>query len=108
MIQFIHVWSFFMSASTHYWPLVKAVEEATGRRPHLCTVLRWTRTGSKGIILKSVLIGGRRCCTVEAVNEFIEATTKAASRLPTPAQPTKSQLENAKKRADAILDRAGV
>jgi len=57
--------------------LVDAVEKATGRRPHLSTVLRWASRGSEGIRLDTVLLGGRRLTSPEAVRRFAIAVTLA-------------------------------
>jgi hypothetical protein len=59
-------------------PLVPAVEAETGRRVHLCTALRWAQRGSKGIILESVFLGGRRLTSVEAVRRFVAACSERA------------------------------
>jgi hypothetical protein len=60
--------------------LVEAVEAATGRRPHLSTVLRWCQRRNRyGVKLESWMIGGRRVTSREAVRRFNEATTAAAN-----------------------------
>jgi hypothetical protein len=60
-------------------PLVEAVQKATGRRPHLSTVVRWCqRSNRHGIRLESWLIGGRRVTSVERVRAYNERTTAAA------------------------------
>jgi len=62
-----------------YLPLTKAVQEVTGTRPHLSTCIRWATIGTKGILLKSVMLGGRRLTTIEWIEEFLEATTEAST-----------------------------
>ncbi|NLY00954.1 MAG: DUF1580 domain-containing protein [Rhodopirellula sp.] len=47
-------------------------------RPHSSTVSRWVQTGCRGIRLESVLLGGRRYTSKEALRRFIERTTQAA------------------------------
>lgn len=60
-------------------PLVDAVQAATGRRPHLSTVLRWCQRPNRyGIRLESWRIGGRRVTSVERVRVYNERTTAAA------------------------------
>jgi len=59
------------------YPLTQAVEKATGRKPHLSTVIRWTTRGSAGIRLESVMLGGRRLTSEDAVLRFTEAVTRA-------------------------------
>ena len=65
-------------------PLVEAVQKATGRRPHLSTVVRWCqRSNRHGIRLESWLIGGRRVTSVERVRAYNERTTAAAEKFAT-------------------------
>jgi hypothetical protein len=59
-------------------PLVDAVEQATGRRPHLSTCLRWCTRGSRGVRLESRVLGGRRLTSVPAVHRYMDATTAAS------------------------------
>jgi hypothetical protein len=58
-------------------PSVEAVEKATGLSPHPITVTRWLTVGVSGVVLNSVVVGGRRMSTVADVTEFIAATTAA-------------------------------
>ena len=73
-----------MLENEKHLPLVPAVEAVTGRRVHLCTVLRWAQQGSKGIILESVILGGRRLTSVESVRRFIQAGSERAKATTTP------------------------
>jgi hypothetical protein len=41
-------------------------------RPHSSTLFRWWRDGSRGIKLESLLVGGRRYTSVEAIERFIQ------------------------------------
>lgn len=67
------------SAEEKYLPLVDAVEEATGRRPHLTTCLRWCTRGTRnGVRLSSRVLGGRRLTTVDAVRDYMNAATNAS------------------------------
>lgn len=72
------------SVSKQYLPLTKAVEQATGYRPHLSTILRWCTRGARGRILSSVMVGGRRMTTIEAVQAFIEVTDEPTRDLSIP------------------------
>lgn len=59
-------------------PLCEAVFEATGTKPHLSTVLRWAaRANADGIRLETLILGGRRMTSVEAVLRYSAATTEA-------------------------------
>lgn len=88
------------------FPLVKAVEEATGRRVHLSTVLRWTQRGSKGVRLESRVLGGRRLTSVEAVRRFMNATTQAAEPVEI-VIPTKAREKAKEKAAKRLAELVG-
>ncbi len=45
-------------------------------RPSASTVYRWSVRGSKGVVLETGTIGGRRYTTREAVERFLEATNR--------------------------------
>ena len=42
-----------------------------GRTPHRDTISRWARLGCRGVRLESVLLGGRRYTSLEAIERFI-------------------------------------
>ena len=44
-----------------------------GYRPHLSTWWRWHKHGIKGVRLETVVLGGRRYTTAEAVQRFASA-----------------------------------
>jgi hypothetical protein len=89
------------------YPMVEAVQKATGRRPHLSTVLRWSQRHNRhGLRLDSLMVGGRRLTSVEAVQRYIKANTQAADRSPFAAQPGACrQNEMTVEKAVAELDR---
>lgn len=62
-----------------FLPVLTAIEAQTGVRPHPSTPWRWATKGQGGVVLQTWMVGGRRMTTVEAVAEFIEARTQAAS-----------------------------
>ena len=83
-------------------PLIQAVEQATGRRPHLSTCLRWCTRGSRGVRLSSRVLGGRRLTTVTAVLAYMDATTAASvggivETIATPHQQDVAAQRDAKK-----------
>lgn len=90
------------------FPLVDAVEMKTGRRPHLSTCLRWATRGSRGIRLETVILGGRRLASLEAVQRYIDATTAARERrspmadVSTPRQQTAAAERAAKELAGRL------
>ncbi|MHB1426000.1 MAG: DUF1580 domain-containing protein [Gemmataceae bacterium] len=42
-----------------------------GKRPHISCLYRWTTTGCRGVVLESVMVGGTRCTSREALARFI-------------------------------------
>ena len=91
-------------------PLVQAVEEVSGRRVHLSTVLRWCTKGCRGIRLGSCVMGGRRFTWREAVELFIDSTTIAkdgatALTKATPRQQQLSAVRSANKLAERLKAR---
>ncbi len=90
-------------------PLSVAVEAATGARPNLATILRWVKSGAKGIKLKSVMLGGRHMTSIAYVKDFVELTTRASKESPTlpklPTNRTKS-LEQAKADFESLSNRS--
>ena len=76
-------------------------------KPHLSTLHRWRLRGVRGVRLETVLIGGRRYTSVEALERFSERVTTAADGEPAP-QRTNRQRAAAISRAERELDRAGI
>lgn len=72
-------------AEQTFMPLCKAIEQASGFRPHLTTALRWCTRGARGRKLRSVLLGGRRMTTVEAVLDFMHVDQTTDVDLEKPA-----------------------
>lgn len=46
--------------------------------PHIATIFRWATRGVRGQQLETIVRGGRRYTSLEAIGRFIEATTAAA------------------------------
>ncbi len=87
----------------------KAVELATGRRPHPSTCFRWRQRGISGVRLETIKAAGRRETSVEAVHRFFAATDAAANdphRVP--SSRTNRQRQAAIDRAERELDEAGI
>lgn len=77
-----------MPIDIDYEKLVTLTEAAKSKqfpkKPCVCTVARWCLDGVRGEILDSVVIGGRRYTSVEAIHRFVAAT----SRHPRLSRPT--------------------
>jgi hypothetical protein len=80
-------------------PIAEAARLVPGR-PHLATLHRWIARGCRGIRLESILVGGRRFTSREAIARFIQGTS--AQRDSTSALSTPSAAS-----ADAALDELG-
>jgi len=63
-------------------------------RPHVSSLHRWRLRGVRGVKLETILIGGRRYTTQEALARFAAATTAAADGL-RPTIRTPRQCERA-------------
>jgi hypothetical protein len=94
------------SSATHLCP-----ERRRGVRPNIATIYRWMVDGVKGIKLDSIVVGGTRCTSVEAMQRFFDALTAAAdaehSSGTTPPPVGKSR-QKAIEAAERRLARAGV
>lgn len=68
-------------------------------RPHISSIFRWVARGVRGVKLESVLVGGRRFVSREALERFSAAVTAAAAGEPRPVR-TPRQRERAIERAE--------
>ena len=76
-------------------------------RPGRATVWRWVLTGVRGQRLETLLVGGRRYTSREAIERFIAATTAASNGEPAPTR-TSRQRERAIEQAERELAAAGI
>ncbi|MBL8793364.1 MAG: DUF1580 domain-containing protein [Planctomycetia bacterium] len=51
--------------------LIDATQFVPGQ-PHVSTLVRWWRLGIQGVKLETVLVGGRRFTSLEAIDRFIQ------------------------------------
>lgn len=86
--------------------LTEAAKVAPGR-PHLATVWRWCQRGVRGVKLETIVVGGRRFTTTEALERFIARTTAAANGEPAPIR-TPRQRQRAIAAAEAALAADGI
>jgi hypothetical protein len=75
-------------------PLAMAAREVPNRHGsrgiHVATLWRWACRGVRGVRLETVLIGGIRQTSRQALQRFIERTTAAANGEAVPPAPTSS------------------
>ena len=98
-------------------PLLKAITQVTGTRPHCSTAIRWIRDGVRvgdvRIRLESNRVGSRHFVRASAVQAFIDATTEGLNHV-APSAPTNksvrsdSQRRKAIEQANAKLDELGI
>jgi hypothetical protein len=60
--------------------LAQAAQEMPGGAIHPSTIHRWHHEGCRGVLLETVLRGGVRYTSKEAVQRFVAAVTEAARR----------------------------
>ncbi len=61
----------------HIGQLPDLFERFGMRRPHKNNVRRWLTTGTRGVVIPSVLVGGKRYTTQAAVQWWIATSTAA-------------------------------
>ena len=86
--------------------LSTAAKELPGRGSrrgvHAITLWRWSKRGIRGVKLETVLVGGIRCTSRQAIARFLERTTAAADGQPIPAT-TLSERRRAREAAEREL-----
>jgi Protein of unknown function (DUF1580) len=76
-------------------------------RPHISTLHRWRLRGVRGVRLETVLIGGRRFTSREALQRFVAAVS-ASTGVDGTAPQAQCRIRPEYKRAAAALKRRGV
>ena len=59
---------------------VSAASKSLPEKRHTTTIWRWFQHGCRGVRLESVLIGGRRYTSKEAIQRFILGTSSQEGR----------------------------
>jgi hypothetical protein len=80
----------------------------TARGLHVGTIYRWMLRGIRGIRLETVLVGGIRYTSREALERFIAATTAAADGVPAANVRTSKQRQRAIEAAERELAKLGL
>ena len=86
---------------------VAEVPQHTPGRPSLATIWRWVLRGTRAGKLESILVGGRRFTSVEAIQRFAQQSTAAADGEKAPSR-TSLQRERDISQAEAELAEAGI
>jgi Protein of unknown function (DUF1580) len=71
------------------------------------TVWRWHLRGVRGVRLETLLVGGKRFTSAQALDRFFQATTAAAAGLPNPVSAS-AQRRKAIASAERELAEAGI
>lgn len=100
----------------------KSLPNHGGQGVHIATLHRWCTHGVRGVRLRYVMVGIRRCTTAEWLNDFLESITEARERTLSgsagrsvsstddAAKPTTAAARRARERAEAAnarLEAAG-
>jgi hypothetical protein len=77
-----------------------------GKRINVSTIWRWATVGVRGVKLETIMAGGSRATSLEAVERFFEALTVQADAPATPQPPRRTagrrkQIEAAERRLAA-------
>ncbi len=77
------------------------------RRPHVATLWRWRTSGIRDIKLETMMYGGRRVTSLEALDRFFERVTAAADGKPSLAE-TPRQRERRIKQTERRAEELGL
>ena len=78
-----------------------------GKCVNVSTLYRWTTIGCRGAVLASIQIGGTRCTSKQALQQFFEQLTAGCQ--PRPCQPRLSSRRDRRRlQAERRLDDVGV
>lgn len=83
-------------------------EMLTGDRIHRATAERWRMRGCRGVTIETILIGGKRYCSDEALQRFVERVTAAADGTSSLTASTPAAARKAHEKACRELDEAGI
>lgn len=87
--------------------LAEAARTLPGGPVHVSTIHRWRLKGVRGVRLETILRGGIRCTTDEAIERFFAASTAAADGDTPPAR-TSRQREREISTAEREATEAGI
>lgn len=82
------------------FPISEAPKHYPGTRPHQATAIRHALRGVNGTLLESLMVGGRRVTSVEAIHRFVIA-------LNSPERSQKRSISSDDNSVDQQLDAAG-
>lgn len=77
-------------------------------KPNVCTIHRWRLRGCRGVRMDSILVGGIRYTSEEALQRFVDATTAIADGEEASPTRTRAQRKKAIEAAERDLQAAGI
>jgi hypothetical protein len=77
-----------------------------GKRPCVATFWRWSTTGIRGVRLETLICGGVRCTSQQAIQRFFDHLTNPQA--PPPPIVTSRAQRAAVRAAERVLDKAGI
>src|SRR5438445_11302634 len=86
-------------------------QRRAGKRPHICTLIRWVTIGLSGIRLEAVRVGGTWCTSVPAISRFFERLAAVQSGEPAATAPSyrsPSRRQRDVERAERELAKVGI
>jgi Protein of unknown function (DUF1580) len=87
----------------HTFPFVECPKRIRSR-PSPATIYRWALKGVRGVVLETVMMGGRRYTSVEAVDRFFSRLSEPKAKPPaTPSNLRAEEIARATKRAETMF-----
>jgi hypothetical protein len=83
----------------------EATAHVPGRRVHVSTLHRWRLHGVRGRRLETILCGGRRFTSLEAIQRFLQDDASPAGMVAVPCGDPR-RVAAAERELDRILDRS--
>ena len=101
----LNIGSFFMIDTITEKPIpldqlpVEAIPGRGGKPVHMVTLSLWYRRGVRGVRLETLMVGGRRCTSLEALSRFYQAVSQAKSTHPSHGAVAVARTQREAKRA---------
>jgi hypothetical protein len=79
-----------------------------GAKTAVSTVWRWAMRGIRGVKLETLMVGGRRCTSTEALQRFYERVTAATDGTACPSSLSTRRRQQQVEAAERELEAAGI
>jgi len=91
-----------LNKATEYVP-----KRGRPKKVHVSTIYRWALPGIRGVRLETIMVGGTRCTSVEALLRFFERLTAATDGKPVPSSDSRHRQAQVRA-AERELEAAGI